>query len=460
MCGELEETGMAEIFTIAEKTLLSRQQLPEAFGSDAFRPSYDGLGLGNIAALVTNWLCPEVSLLSKQTALPPFNPDLLAVSAIADVWKFWRRQAPINHVVLLLIDALGYDQLQTVMDSGDAPGLRAACVSPQAFFMPATSVFPTTTVTALSSAATAHAPAQHGIMCTNVYLREIGSIVNLIGFRPSIAPTKTPYLDTQLNPNTLLSMPNIYRLLEQAGISVDIINFYQYKESSISRFTSAGSQAGSSGYISYVTPADGFAQLRERLQAYSDQSKSFTYMYVPNVDTAAHRYGPLSSCYRAEVAALDFSLKRELLAPLAGRSDIVLLLVADHGQRYLYPDKILWLNQHPALTQLLLIPATGESQARFLHLVPGREVAAIDYVEKHLSENFLLVTKAEAIELGLFGLPGQPLGAECGARIGDLILIPRNGWSCLHEEHYPIQVGIHSGLSRAEMLIPFLAYRF
>jgi hypothetical protein len=451
---------MTEIATIAEKALLTRQKLPEAFDLNAVRPSYDGLGLGNIAALTIHWLCPEAPPISDQIALLPFNPQLLAVSAVTQAWKNWLEQAPINHVVLLIIDAFGYEQMRTVIDEGDAPELAKACDSPQAFFIPATSIFPTTTVTALSSAATACAPGQHGMVCTNVYIKEIGSVVNLIGFRPSIAPTTTPYLDTQLNPNTLLPVPNIYLRMEKAGVSVEIVNFYQYQGTSISRFTTAGSLAGSDNYISYLTPADGFAQLRKRLQAKRDKGKSFTYMYISNIDTAAHYYGPLSSSYRAEVAALDFSLRRELLEPLAGCSDIVLLLVADHGQRYAHPEKILWLNQHPALTQHLYVPATGESQARYLHLMPNDQPGVIDYVQQHLAENFLIISKQEAIELGLFGPPGQALSKESFSRVGDLILIPRNDWSCFHDEQQSICVGIHGGMSRAEMLIPFLAYRF
>ncbi|MEC4812968.1 MAG: alkaline phosphatase family protein [Scytonema sp. PMC 1069.18] len=451
---------MADIVTLAEKALVARQKLPLAFGYDALRPSYDGLGLGNIASVVMELLHPESLSLKQQTILPPFNPEILGVSEITETWKSWLHQAPIHHVVMLLVDALGYDQLRTVMQSGDAPGLAEACVQTNNFFIPATSVFPTMTVTALSSAATAHAPAQHGIVCTHLYLQELGSLVNLIGLRPSIAPTPTPYSENQLNPKTLLPVPNIYQLLEQAGICVEIINFHQYKDSGISRFTTAGSRAGSGHYISYLTPTDGFAQLRERLQTKSNQSKSFTYMYLPNIDNAGHVFGPLSSCYRAEVAALDFSLKRELFEPLAGRDDVVLLLVADHGQRCFDPGKILWLNKHPGITQHLFVPAISESRACFFYTKPGREVAVIDYVQRYLSDNFLVVTKAVAVELGLFGLPGCPLGTESSDRIGELILISPNGWVCLDDDSKLHYKGIHGGLSREEMLIPFLAYRF
>jgi hypothetical protein len=145
----------------------------------------------------------------------------------------------------------------------------------------------------------------------------------------------------------------------------------------------------------------------------------------------------------------------------------VLLLVADHGQRMIDPDKVLWLNHHPELTKCLCATATGESQARFLHVRSGQEESAIAYIQTHLRDRFLAIPKDKAIHLGLFGLPEQPPTEEMGDRIGDLILIPQNGWSCFQhvgetkpEDCQTTLIGIHGGVTRAEMLIPFLAYRF
>ncbi|MDJ0616061.1 MAG: alkaline phosphatase family protein [Calothrix sp. MO_192.B10] len=455
---------MSQIFATAEERLLTQQALPETFGFEAIQPSYEGLGLGNITALASHWLCPEAPILREQPPLSPFNPHLLGAKVVTEAWENWLHQGAINHVVLLIADGLGYDQLITLMDHNDIPGLTSACRSPQAFFMPATSVYPSTTVTALTSAATAYAPAQHGIIGTNLYLRELGSIVNFIGFCPTIAPTHTPYLDTQLNPDTLIPVPNQYLRMEKAGIDVGIINLQYFKQTSISRFTTADSQAGTSGFRGYLTPADGLAQLRQRLQSTENQGKSFTFMYIPNLDSSAHRYGPLSTSYRAEIAALDFAIQRELLEPLRGRRDVVLLFTADHGQRPTSGEKTLWLNDHPTLTQMLFAPVTGESRSRFLHLKHGMETVAIDYIETNLTEQFTVITKQQAIASGLLGPANQPLGVECSDRLGDLILIPRHDWVCRQqltsEERRSTLAGIHGGLSRAEMLIPFLAYRF
>lgn len=452
------------ISAIAREKLLARQKLPDFFGVEAVKPSYDGLGLSNIASLAIDWLAPDAPTLSEEAATPAFNPELLAASEVSEAWKSWQNQAPINHVVLLIFDGFGYEQLQTLANSKDAPNIAQACVRPEAFFMPATSVYPSTTVTALTSAATGYAPAQHGMMATNLYIRELGTIVNFIGFRPQIAASRGSFPDNIFNPETLLPIPNIYLRMEKAGIDVEIINFDQFKQTSISRFTSAGSEAGNDGFKGYRTPSDAFAQLRERLLTKTSQQKSFTYLYVPTIDSVSHRYGPLSSSYKAEVATLDFALKKQLLEPLAGRNDTVLLLTADHGQRYNPLENTLWLEEHPELTQNLFAPITGEARVRYLHVKHDKQAVVADYIKQNFSENFFTITKSEAMKLGLFGLPGKPLGKEAEDRIGDLLLISHKDWICrqhiTNEERYKGHFGVHAGLSSAEMLIPFLAYRF
>lgn len=452
------------ISAIAREKLLARQKLPDFFGTEAVRPSYDGLGLSNIATLAVEWLAPDAPILSETPAAPAFNPELLSSSQVSEAWKSWQNQAPINHVVMLIMDGFGYEQLQSLANSQDIPNIAKACESPQAFFMPATSVYPSTTVTALTSAATGYSPAQHGMMATNLYMREIGCIVNFIGFRPQTAPGRASFPDSIFNPETLLPVPNIYLRMEKAGIDVEIINFERFKQTSISRFTSAGADAGNNNFKGYGTPSDAFSQLRESLLAKNSNQKSFTYVYVPTIDMISHRYGPLSSSYKAEVATLDFALKKQLIEPLAGRNDTVLLVVADHGQRYSALENTLWLEKYPELTQNLFAPVTGESRVRYLHVKHDKQAAVCDYIKQNFSENFFTITKSEAMENGLFGVPGKPLGKEAEDRIGDLLLISHKDWICrqhiTNEERLHTHLGVHAGLSSAEMLIPFLAYRF
>ncbi len=456
---------MSNIYELAEQALLKRQKLPDNFGPDALRPAYDGLSLANVTTQALEWLAPDAPRLGAENPVPGLRPELLGDEQVSQRWQKWQSAGPINQVVVLLMDALGYDQLKAMMTGGVAPNLARAAERDQTFFMPLTSVFPSTTTTALTSVATGHAPAQHGIMGTWVYMREIGTIVDLIGYRPAVAPTNQSFLDSQLDPDTLVPVPNIYRRLEAANVQTEIVNLYQFKGSSISRFTSAGSQAGQEFYNGYLTPADGFSQLRRRIEINRRaQLKTFTYAYIPNIDSSAHRYGPLSTSYQAELAALDFTLQHELFEPLAGQPDVALLLVADHGQRNVEQDKILWLEDHPALTRMFTVPHTGESRAGYLHIKHGCEEQVQNYVKQNFGEDFLALSKKEAVEQGLFGLAGQALGPECEDRIGDIMLIPTGNWVARQHtattgRNYSV-LGNHGGLSRAEMLIPFLAYRF
>ncbi|MEL6384019.1 MAG: alkaline phosphatase family protein, partial [Cyanobacteria bacterium J06626_18] len=305
------------IKALAETALLERQALPPFLGAGAVRPSYDGLGLANVTALALDWLCPNATCL-KGGQLPPFDPTLLGVRAVTDAWQQWQQQGAINHVVMLMMDAFGYDQLRSLVAMGDIPELATACASPQAFFMPATTTFPSTTATALTTAATAHAPAQHGAVGTMVYLPEVGSAVNLLSWRPVVAGNSSPYSDEQLNSETFLPMSNVYRRFEEYGLDTGIISLRSLQKTSLSRMMTTGSQAIEQGFMGYLTPADSFVRLRDRLSRLDHQNKSFTYCYVPNLDAAAHKYGPLSHNYRAEAAVLDFALKRELLQPLKG----------------------------------------------------------------------------------------------------------------------------------------------
>jgi hypothetical protein len=452
-----------ELIDRAEAGLLARQGAAPEFGEAAVRPSYDGLGLANAAVTPLSWLAPAALDDARADLLPPFTASLYEDDEVMQAWWDWEIAAPIDHVVVLLMDGLGHDQLRVLIDDGVTPNLGHAIGAPHAFYAPITTVFPSTTTTALASLATGVAPAAHAIVGTTLYLREIGSAVNMIAHRPAIAPTPASYTDRQLNPDLLVPGPNLYQRLEAAGVHAEIVNAGQYHWSSISRYTGSGSLALKEGFSGYLTPADGFAQCRERLLANGDRGKTYTYLYIPSVDSTAHAYGPLAPANRAEAAALDFSLRRELLDPLAGRPGVVLLLVADHGQVPARPETTLWLNDHTDLMATLAAPLTGDGRAGYLFIRPGALDAALAYIHAHLGDRFHALTREEAVEVGLFGTPGRPLTTAAADRVGDIILLPRTDWVVRQHvgtgERLPGFAGVHAGLSRAEMLIPFLAYR-
>ena len=94
----------------------------------------------------------------------------------AELWRDLSRD--VRRVVFVLIDALGYYRFRSVWDAEADSGWRPLLEHGR--FFPLTSVFPSTTVAALSSVWTGLAPSQHGYLGTRLFLRELGSVVDMI----------------------------------------------------------------------------------------------------------------------------------------------------------------------------------------------------------------------------------------------------------------------------------------
>ena len=126
-------------------------------------PDYSGNSIVNLMASIVSGLGPVPSESENGDVIyaphPLVTPEMLAAT---------------RHVVLLVFDGLGYDYLRRRMPGGaiDA-GVRD----------PITSVFPSTTTSAISTLLTADAPQQHGLTGWHMWLREIGMVASPLPFR-------------------------------------------------------------------------------------------------------------------------------------------------------------------------------------------------------------------------------------------------------------------------------------
>ena len=110
-----------------EETLLHRA-LPGWLPSDQgwVLPHYDGLSIANVPATIAALLGS-----SLPAALPPLPSEL---------WADWA--AGLQRVVLVLLDALGYQMLQGMWTRGE--GQAFATLAEAGRIVPLTSVFPST----------------------------------------------------------------------------------------------------------------------------------------------------------------------------------------------------------------------------------------------------------------------------------------------------------------------------
>ncbi len=395
-----------------------------------FRPDYEGYCLSNLPATLFH-------LLGVELAGQPLLPD--------EVWKPFQG---VQRIILLVLDALGYADFLRVCHR--IPGLAICPDRPGNRFVPLTSVFPSTTATALSTLHSGLEPAQHGIFGYRMYIPELDVVANMIKF--TTATGEGPNLiERGLDPRRFFATRSVYERLEGFGIEAASFVNKRFQDSGLTRMLHRGRQ------IPHIAASDMMVGLRRWLVQTAGR-RAYLYAYWDLADMFGHEYGPGTEEYDAEVAAFLTLLRRELFekrSPAASR-DVLLVFTGDHGQIPVPLETCVALQEHPqVLSRLRALPAGG-SRAVYLYVKPGQREFVRDYLRQHLGSGFVVMEREELIDQGLLGR--HRVAARLLPRLGDLVVIGRPG----HTLFYPFKAnqsqievkGIHGGLSEAEMLVP------
>ncbi len=344
-------------------------------------------------------------------------PAVLEPPDVAPPWL----PAPVvdaDQVVLLVLDGLGWEQLQP--RRGLAPALAAMAGGP------VSTVVPSPPATALTSIATGLAPGDHGVVGYRVCVE--GDVLNVLRWstpagdaRKRIAP-----LEFQPHPASCGHRPPIVTKAEFAtsgfsGAHLSEVRFNGYRMTS-----------------TLVT------EVRRLL----GQGEPFVYAYYDGIDKVAHEYG-VREHYDAGLVSAD-RLVADLAATLPRGA--ALLVTADHGQVDV-GDHLLEL--HPEVKAHLRLQS-GEARFRWLHARSGRAGALLEAALAHLGEDAWVRSRTELIAEGWFG----PRLSEAGAsRLGDVALVAKGDGAFVDPaDSGPfVLVGRHGSLTSAEMQVPLLA---
>ena len=421
---------------ITERTLTNRQ-MPDLLPPEEgwVLPHYDGLSIANLAATVAALFGSDLP-----GALPPLGPGL---------WADWT--PGLRRVVLVILDALGYRTLQRMWAAGE--GQAFSDLAEAGRLIPLTSVFPSTTDAALMSISTGRPPAEHGWLAYTMYLRELGIVANAILLSPVWTRKTDQLLQWGLDPTRLIPVPSLAEHLAAMCIRTGAVYYSGFRGTGFSKMLYKGvaEQRG------HLLSSDLWVHLRHLL-AETRGSRAFLTAYWSGLDTAAHAYGPDTDLCDAEFHTMSHLLSRQFLdaLPAADREGTLLLLVADHGQIQIPPERILTADQDPELSQHLMIPITGESRAAFLYPRPGRTGAVRDHLETLFPDWFVVRDSGEVLEAGLMG---KPIADETYPRAGELIVLPRGNRALQHTQPSVPLVGRHGGLTSDEMLVPLIGAR-
>lgn len=393
-------------------------------------PSYDGLGLVNLAPSVSRWLGGPV--FSEAT----FSPEIMD--------KFEKRY---KRVVVLVVDALGYNHLKRMIEGEQAPVWKALLSKGNLF--PISSVSPSTTATALTTIWTGKDPQRHGIIGYEMWVKELSMVINTILHQPITYLNDVGSLvKSGFDPSAFLGVPPFGEVLEAGRIESHSFLPYTITGSGLSQMHSSKTILHG-----YVSESDLWANLRDNLNARPANAK-YIYAYWSLVDTLMHRYGPDDDRVANQFAMLSWALQTQLFDRLESwaKQDTLFLMTADHGAVPTPQHEEYVLANHPELIEQLVMMPTCENRLSFLYVKPGREMAVREYFDHTWPGKFTLMKRQQAFEMNLFGV--SPLNPKLESRVGDLIAVSHGNAYLWWANKPNTMLGRHGGLTADEMLIP------
>lgn len=339
--------------------------------------------------------------------------------------------APARSAVVVLVDGLGAANLR--QRAGHARHLAGAMAKRDVIH----TVFPSTTAAALASLTTGAMPGAHGLVGYRTLDVAHDRLVNqLNGW------------DAGMRPETWQLRPTIFEEATAAGIDAVVIGAPRYADSGFTRAVLRGAR-----YLPGTSMADRFDAALDVLDA---GAPALMYLYIPELDQAAHAYGWESDRWLGLLEQLDGEIARFEQRMPRGTG---LLVTADHGVVDVPAHRHVFVDQKPELVDG--VRHVG-GEPRFLHLYfePGLDDAAraqlVERWRESESHRSWVATRDEAIAAGLFG-DVDPVAA---ARIGDLLVAARSGVAYydrrVADRQAEAMIGQHGSLSDEEVRVPLI----
>ena len=395
-------------------------------------PDYNGLSIANVPATVTRALGVDLP-----GAARPLDSRLVEPGVSAE------------RVVVVMLDGFGYNLLQALRVEPDIAQMLADVIGGGAL-APLTSVFPSTTVAALSSLWTGFAPSGHGVLGTRLLLREYGALVSALSLSPVASKGFQEMLDWGFEADSFLGVPGIAEVLAGAGIVTHLVILGGLAGSGLSHMLHRGVEHVHR-IVSFV---DLWALMDEVMEA-TKGTRCFIAVYWGALDSVSHYTGARSRRTLVEAREQTRRLHQfvQRWADDAGRT--LFIALADHGHLDSRQGGDINVADHPDLAETFRMPFAAEPRARFLYLRDGMRAQAETYIHEQLGEWVLPLDPQAALKTGLFG--NGVHHPETAARIGDLLAICREGATLRDPIERFIFTSTHGGLAADEMLVPFIA---
>lgn len=318
-----------------------------------------------------------------------------------------------RNVVVMVLDGMGVYNMRRALDEGSffLSHLKAEI----------SSVLPSTTTAATTTLQSGLSPAEHGWLGWSLYFPEVKDNVNIFPNTNSLGEQAADYNLAR----TFMPYKNVVDLLREQGVDAHSVSAYG------------------------TDPVDCVEEMMERVQEICEQEgRSYIYAYWAEPDHTMHATGVDSKETVDWINSLD-EMVESLCMDL---KDTLLVVTADHGQVNIDSQLIL---EHPGLMETLAHMPSVEPRCAAFAVKEGMEKQFEEEFQKAYGDDFLLFSKKEVLENGLFG-PGIP-NARFEDFIGNYLAVSVSPKTLFDTpEKCRMFVGSHAGMTRDEMTVPLI----
>ena len=247
----------------------------------------------------------------------------------------------VRSAVVVMVDGLGAENLQSAAKF--APFLASTSQKP--IFCG----FPSTTASSITTFASGVSNSEHGLFGYKIFDRSRDEAVNLL---------------SGVDKYSVLDYLKVEPISNETGVQVHAVTLREYGDSGFTRATMHGAQHHFSESIA------GRFEIAANL---ARTDKALVYVYVPELDQAAHRFGVASSEWQSLLSELDVRT-HGLSNNLA--KDTGLLVTADHGIVDVAKADHVFLDEIEELKGELL-DVSGDPRVVFLYLREREKLADI-----------------------------------------------------------------------------------
>ncbi|MFE7185895.1 alkaline phosphatase family protein [Streptomyces erythrochromogenes] len=371
-------------------------------------------------------------------SLADLLPTLVAGQGVPGYSAAIAELTPADRNCVFLVDGMGWEQIKAHAD--EAPYLASLLGSSRGGTgRPITAGFPATTATSLASVGTGLPPARHGLPGYTVRNPATGELMNQLRWHPWAPPKPwQPY-------------PTVFQEADKAGVATAQVSSPAFQTTPLTKVALSGGT-----FLGRMTGEERMDVAAERLAA---GDRSLVYTYYSELDGAGHRHGVDSDAWRGQLMYVDRLVQR-LAEQLPPRT--ALYVTADHGMVDVPFDEDARIDfdedwELGAGVALL----GGEGRARHVYAVPGAEADVLTVWREVLGDRFWVASRAEALELGWFGPPGECDERVLG-RIGDVVAAAQADVAITASRNEPNEsalAGMHGSMTAAEQLVPLLEIR-